>query len=274
LDKLLKEDAMSKQLSEGLGKFVHLVERQMLLHQELGKLVRQHTAAELGIPYHFITISRDIGAWGNAVASETAKRLQWKVYDQEIVDYIAKDRHIRRNLVDQMDEKAQSRIQESVARWLSTAQGQIYGSDEYHVALIKALATLAAQGQSILLGRGGAYALQEQPGLHVRITASLPVRVQRVSKRWNISAAEARKIVQKTDAERREFIQRHFKPERDDSRFFHLVFNTDALSVNHVVAAIIGIIEQSRQNIGVPQTPVFDSLAFQSSEQAPVQAMH
>jgi hypothetical protein len=38
---------MSKQLSEGLSGFIHLVERQMLLHDERRKLIRQHTVDEL-----------------------------------------------------------------------------------------------------------------------------------------------------------------------------------------------------------------------------------
>jgi cytidylate kinase len=259
---------MSK-LSEGLGGFVHLVERQMLLHEERRKLARQQAAGELKGPYNFITISRDIGALGDVVASEMALRLQWKVYDQEIVDYIAQNSHIRRNLVDQLDEKAQSLVHETVERWLLMLQGQSYSSDEYHVALIKALATLAAQGHSILLGRGGAYALQDQPGLHVRITASLPVRVLRLSKRWQISIEETKKIVLRTDAERKEFIQHHFKPDRNESCYFHLVLNTDSLSVDHVVAAIIGIIEQSQQPATAFQPMMPEKIVFQSSEQVP-----
>lgn len=254
-------------LSEGLGGFVHLVERQMLLHEERRKLVRQHGADELKGPYNFVTISRDIGAFGAVVASEIALRLQWKVYDKEIVDYIAQNSHIRRNLVDQLDEKAQGLVHESVERWLLTMQGQSYSNDEYHVALIKALATLAAQGRSILLGRGGVYALQDQPGLHVRITASLPVRVRRLSERWGTSIEETKKIVLRTDAERREFIEHHFKPDRSEGCYFHLVFNTDSLSVDHVAAAVIGIIGQGRQPATAFQPAAHERVAFQSSEQ-------
>ena len=137
---------MPKQLSEGLTGFVHLVERQMLLHEERGKLVRQHAVDEPTGPYHFITISRDVGALGDAVASELAERLQWKVYDKEIVDYIARDSRARHHLVDQLDEKTQSHVHDSVERLLSMFQGPSFSSDEYHIALIKALATLAAQG--------------------------------------------------------------------------------------------------------------------------------
>jgi cytidylate kinase len=260
---------MGKQLSEGMSGSVHLVERQMLLHEERSKLVQQQTVDELTDPFHFITISRDIGALGDAVASELAARLTWKVYDKELVDYIAGNSHVRRNLVDQLDEKTQSALRDSIDRLLLVFQERGFSSDEYHFALINALVTLAAQGQCILLGHGGAYALQGQAGLHLRMTASLPVRIRRLSKRWNISIEKTREIIQKTDAVRRDFIQRHFRPDRNDMHFFHLVFNTDNLTVDCIVAAVLGIIEQSKKQLATIQSPVFESLVFKSSEQTP-----
>ena len=255
---------MGRQESESLTTSVHLVERQMLFYEERRKLIRQHTVDEPAEPYNFITISRDIGALGDAVASETAKRLKWNVYDKEIVDYIATNSKVRHNLVDQLDERTQSLIYDSVDGLLRILQSQSFSNEEYHVALIKTLATLAAQGHAILLGHGGAFVLQGQPGLHVRITASLPVRIRRLSKKWSISDEKTRKTVLKTDAERRVFIRRHFNQDKDDIRFFHLVFNTDYLTVDRIAAAITGVVEQSRQQVPI-SLPV-ESFDFQSSE--------
>ncbi len=260
---------MGKQFSEGLRGFVRLVERQMLLHEEKSKLVRQHAVDERTGPYQFITISRDIGALGDVIASELAGHLQWKVYDKEIVDYIVKDSHARHQLVDQLDEKTQSHVHDSVERVLLLFQGEGFSNDEYHIALIKALAALAAQGRCVILGHGGVYALQEQAGLHLRITASLPVRVRRMSRRWNLSLDQTRKIVQKTDQDRKSFLQYHFKPEGDPLQYFHLFFNTDRLSVDSAVGAILGVLEKAKQQVEAPQPPVIDSFAFQNSEQVP-----
>lgn len=264
--KLLEGANMDKHISEGLTGFVHLVERQMLLHRERSKLIRQHVADEPAGPYQFTTISRDIGALGDAVASELAAHFQWKVYDKEIVDYIATHSHVRRNLVDQLDEKTQSHIHDSVEGVLLMFQGQSFSNYEYHIALIQALAALAAQGRCILLGHGGAYALREQPGLHVRISASFPVRVRRLSKRWNLSLEETRRIVRRTDQERKDFVQHHFKPDRNDLPF-HVLFNTDEFTVEYVVAAIVGILGRNLQRHEMLPAPEFNSFAFQNSEQ-------
>jgi cytidylate kinase len=249
---------------------VHMVERQMLLHEERDKLVRDSHAEIITGPYRFITISRDIGALGDIAAAELAKRLQWQVYDKEIVDYIANDSHVRHNLVRQMDEKAQNLIHDTVDRLLQMFEGSAFGNEEYHVALLRSLATLAARGGLIILGHGGAFALQGQPGLHLRMTASLALRMERLSKRWRLSLEETRRRVLQTDADRREFIRYHFKADADDIRFFNAVFNTDLATVDQIVTAILGLLKPiSDTESDHTQPPGFKRIVFQSSEDLP-----
>jgi hypothetical protein len=225
----------------------HLVERQMLLYNTRRKLARENHAEELAGPYRFVTISRDIGALGDIVASELGTRLCWQVFDKEIVDYIAKQSHVRQDLVRQMDETARSLVHDTVDRLLRMSQGGYFGNEEYHVALLKTLATLAAEGGVILVGHGGTFVLQGQPGLHLRITASLETRVERLSKRWVVPLEAARKRVLQIDAERRHFVLYHFKLDREDVRFFDLVFNTDHMSVEQVVTSVLGVMQQPEE---------------------------
>ncbi len=44
-----------------------------------------------------------------------------------------------------------------------------------------------------------------------------------------------------TDLDRRQFIARHFKRDLDDPRLYDLVFNTDYLTVDRIVAAILTV---------------------------------
>lgn len=67
----------------------HIVERQMLLHETLNKAAQPRPTAQANLRYRFITISRDRGSLGDAVAQDVAARLGWSVYDREIVDHIA-----------------------------------------------------------------------------------------------------------------------------------------------------------------------------------------
>jgi hypothetical protein len=229
---------MSRQPSSDSCGFLHLVERQMLLQTELHKLGPRDQPAHLPGPYRFITISRDAGSLGDQIASELGTRLGWSLYDKEIVDYIAHHSHVRQALVDQMDEHARNRIHDTIRRFL-----QPFGNDEYHVGMLKALVALAAREHAIILGHGGAFALRDQPGLHIRVTASLSQRVGRLALDWGLPLEETRRRVVRVDADRRSFIRFHFHEDREDTRFYHVIFNTDHFAASQVVGAIVGIVQ-------------------------------
>ncbi len=217
-------------------------ERQMRMWNVLHSAQQAHPviAPEKGLRYRFITLSRDDGSLGDAIAIELANRLGWHVFDKEIVDYIAKNNRVREDLVRQLDEKNQGIVYEAILRLLRMPEGMPFGSEEYHESLLKTLATLAARGAAVLVGRGANFALRESPdGLHVRITGSLEVRLRRESERQHLPAAKARLDLVARDAERRHFIRHLYGKDYDDPRYYHLTFNTDHLSVEQVTNAII-----------------------------------
>ncbi len=230
--------SMNSNEVKGAGR---LIERQMLLarFRQAGAGKAQKATGQ----YRFITISRDLGALGNFIASELATRLGWQVFDKEIVDYIAANSNVRLDLVKELDERAQNLMHDTVDRLLRMAEGVSFGNEEYHKALLKTLATFAAVGNVIIVGRGGANALQGQPGLYVRVTASLEIRVRRISERHRIPLDEARRKVQQVDAERRGFLQHHFKASAADERYYDLVINTDRTSVTQAADAVLGIMQ-------------------------------
>ena len=236
---------MHNKLSEGISGFTHLIEKQMKLHEFLEKTSWKGETDKFPFPFRFITISRDLGSWGSLIASELAAELHWKIYDKEVVDYIASHNHVVESMVSRLDEKTQNRIYEGIERVFTTFQPTGFSNDAYHVSLIQALSALAGQGECIILGHGSAFALQENNGLHIRITASMPARIQRMSQRLGIPAEQAKGIVEKTDRERADFIKRHFGIDAKRDTFFHAVFNTDKCSMEHVIAAILAMMGRS-----------------------------
>lgn len=230
-----------------------MIERQMLLSRFRHASATRKQSTETTEGYRFITVSRDLGALGNFVASGLAARLHWQVFDKEIVDYIAENSRVRQELVQDLDEKTLSLVHDTVARLLRMAEGVSFGNEEYHKALLKTLATLAAHGGAVIVGRGGACALHGEPGLHMRVTGSLEVRVERIGKRMHLSREEARRLVLQTDAERRSFLQQHFRAKAEDARFYDCIFNTDRVSVEQVVGAVLAIIKAGESGAGGTQ---------------------
>ena len=87
---------------------VDLVERQLGLWNARRRAAREKLSEESSSCFRFLTIARDEGSLGNEIAQELSRRLGWHVFDKEIVTYIAKNGHVRENLVSQLDQKSQS----------------------------------------------------------------------------------------------------------------------------------------------------------------------
>jgi len=195
-------------------------------------------------PYRFLTISRDIGTPGDVIAQALAERLGWRLYDKEIVNSIANNNHVREDLVRQLDEKDRGLIHDTILRMLRMPENAPFGSEEYHESLLKTLATLAANGDAILVGRGANFALRWlEQGLHVRITGSADVRIQRLSQFWRVSPAIARQRMLAIDGERRAFIRHHFRQDINDISHYNFVINTDRVPVNQIVATLQALLK-------------------------------
>ena len=237
----------------------HLIERQLLLSNVLKKAVNEAPIAEPENRFRFLTISRDHGSMGDAIAQELAGHLGWHVFDKEIVNYIAENSHVRESLVRQLDERSQSLIQDTIQRFLGMVEGGSFGIEDYHHALIRALAYLSARGEAIIIGRGANFAPRaERHGLHIRITASPETRVARLSERWKVSASEARRRMLALDSERRDFVRRHFHHDINDDRYYDLIYNTDQMEPDHVIASILAVISLpvSTASERVPHPPL------------------
>lgn len=219
-----------------------IIERQMLLRNVRCRCEEEGIPQGLDTRYSFVTISRDLGSLGDAIARLLAMRLGWHVFDKEIVNHISANSHVRETLVQQLDERVRTRIQDGLIRLFNIPESTPFGCEEYHEALIKTLAYLAALGNAILVGRGANFALrQEKSGLHVRLTASPQVRIQRLSERWALPQDQAAKRMNEKDAERRAFIRHHFNRDLEDVRSYDLVFNTDGLSPEQVADAVMRV---------------------------------
>jgi cytidylate kinase len=224
----------------------HMIERQMLFWNARLKADREGGREIPALRYRFVTISREVGSLGGSIAQELAGHLGWRVFDREIVDHIAEDAHVRHALVEQLDERAQNLVHETVRRILRLAEGQSFGEEEYHVSLMKALAYVAARGDAIVMGRGANFALHGCEGLHVRVTASQELRVDRLAARWNISRDAARGRLDMIDGERRAFIRHHYHRESADPNAFDLSLSTDRLSPAQGAASIVTALISAR----------------------------
>jgi CMP/dCMP kinase len=233
---------------------VNIIERHLRLWTAHRQTARKKLNEESRSGFQFLTIARDGGSLGNEIAQELSRRLEWHVFDKEIVTYIAENSHVRENLVSQLDQKSRGLVQDMISHLLMP-ESSSFGVAGYHVELLRTLAYIAAQGAAIIVGRGANFALRDDGrGLFVRLTASSEVRIQRLSRSWKVNPEEAHRRMQADDKERREFIRQYFRQDFDDMRFYDLIFNTDRLSIKQIATSILTVINrpQSETTKGLP----------------------
>lgn len=174
-------------------------------------------------PLPVITISREMGSGGKAIANLVAKRLgkNWKVYDQEIIDEIAREAHLERKLVKSIDEKrlplADELILEIFGRRFMNMSG-------YYKHLVRVLSLIGQRGQAIVLGRGANFIFPQ--ALKIRIICEMSQRVTWEMTYEGISRAEAIRRIDESDDERKDFVQTLFNHDHRKAHHYDMVIRT------------------------------------------------
>lgn len=205
---------------------MRLVERQMR-NWEIGRTQRlSHTPEQRPEVEDFICISREVGAGASKIAVLLAERLNWPVFDKELLHVMARYDQIREQIYASMDERDMSWTEATLRPFM---QPEFVKNDYFH-RLSETVLALARQGSAIFIGRGTDLVLPRGVGLRVRIIAPLEMRVKHVIEREDISEDEARTRISQLDADRAQYIQQHFHVDICDPQRYDLVINLQRLT--------------------------------------------
>ncbi|MBM3858486.1 MAG: cytidylate kinase-like family protein [Verrucomicrobia bacterium] len=198
---------------------------------------QQHVPARLP----FVTISRQYGceAFGLAVqlADLLNKRCQpavpWASYDREVLDRVSAELNLNREIVACMDGRRRSEMIEFFDTLLNRKVDEVV----LFRKIAEVICSLATNGHTILVGRGS-YLLTRSlnTGLHVRLIAPRPWRIQRIASWKNISLKDAEKDVEHCEIQRDTFLKTFFLQQPPNP--FDLILENSAFNV-HQMAEII-----------------------------------
>jgi cytidylate kinase len=189
----------------------------------------------------YLLISREKGAGGKAVAQLVGSRSGWQVFDNEIVDEIAKKANVRRQLIESLDERNRSTIHDMIGQLL---KGREIDQSDYLVILKQIMLTLGHQGDVIIVGRGARFILPSQFGLSVRMVAPVETRIRRTADQAHLSLAAARVEVEKVDRERVKLVRRNFGRNVADPLSHDLIINTAEMNIEAAAEIIITALER------------------------------
>jgi cytidylate kinase len=183
-----------------------------------------------------IAISREVGAGGATVARAVGARLDWRVYDHEILDRVAEDMHVRVGSLETLDERGAMWLQE----WLQSLGGEHrVNACSFSQHLIHALFTLAQPGHCIIVGRGAAQVLPGTTTLRVRLVAALKDRVHCIAQQLGLAPAMAKHYIDRKEQQRIRFVKDHFHCDPTDPLQYDLTLNTSRFSVEQCTDLIV-----------------------------------
>jgi cytidylate kinase len=207
-----------------------LLSRELLEHMETAQDVKR--PARTG-PY--ISISRQAGAGGLAIARIVGRQLGWDVLDKELLEFMAERYNMPRDMLEIVDETKANWFYDVLGSFLD-ARIVSHDSFVYHLERIVYLAAL--HGNVVFVGRGAQFALPRISGIAARVIKPKPLRVQALMARRQISQQQADGQVDELDKNRREFCRRHFHHDIENPAEYDVIINTERLS-DHAAAELI-----------------------------------
>lgn len=222
------------------------VQRRLKAQQELLDRFAAYTLPPDEVPGPFITLSRQYGCRAFDLAERLADRLNltvpgWRytVIDPKAIGDPEIGLRLGETIVNGLSERTRGLVEDWIGQLLARrpAEARVFG----HLA--RTLCTIAARGQVIIIGRGGAAITRKVPnGVHLRIVAPLAWRVENLSRLPERPEEASTTFVRQADRERESFVRKYLGLDVNDPDLYDLILNASRLSVDEQVAVIAGLI--------------------------------
>jgi len=200
--------------------------------------------------FRVVTVAREYGSGGAAVAARLAERLGFKLLDRGLVERIAEEARVPPDVAAKLDERVDPWVRRiGRALWYGgfEAVAAVHGNDVVDSDRVAALGgrileAAATAGECVIVGRGGQCLLRGRPDVfHVFVYAPRAECLRNLQARLG-PGADVELAFQETDRERTAYIRRYFGENRLDPHLYHLMVNS-ALGEEAAVSAILIALE-------------------------------
>lgn len=176
----------------------------------------------------WVAVSTQLGAFGREIAERVARKLDWQLFDKQILTSIVDHATMRERVIVHDDERGTSGMYDYLAHLLIPGH---LSRASYEVELMRVVSSIGRRGSAVLFGRGAQFVLDPSFGLRVRILGDRGVRIDAFSKEAKIPIAEATRRIDEDDAARRAFVRQVFRREIDDPLGYDVVVNGPAVGL-------------------------------------------
>jgi Cytidylate kinase-like family len=194
--------------------------------------------------FRLVTIEREYGCGGPAIAEQLALQLGWKLWDQLLTQEIARAAHVEPSAVRRCDEKLDGRLYRlAKSFWRGSydrgAPGvPAFDADCMMEMVQEILNRVAAEGNAVVVGRGAPYLLRERPdAFHIFLYAPRAEKIRRLLEE-NHTLEEAEDLVDTIDRERMAYVKHYFNADWPTRSLYHLMLNT-AVGDEPVISTVL-----------------------------------
>ena len=183
--------------------------------------------------YEYITIEREYGSGGNGIAKELADRLNYRLFDHNVVVETCKRLDMPYEFVSSMDE------QNSVKSFFK-APGKDYESFEDQIFRTERdiIREAAETPGCIFVGRCASEIINDKKCLKVFIRASRSYRLDRAIRVEKIGPNEAEEVMRRFDKRREKFFNAHANGKWGSPEYFDLILNSGSLGTDGCLAVL------------------------------------
>jgi len=207
-----------------------------MVEQQVGRWQLEERRQSASPPPVNVAFSRFPRSQAAELGQRVAEALGFGFFGIAIVEEIARSQGVQRELVSGVDEHVRSLIERFV---VDSFRRRPFLESDYVHGVVRTIATLGQRGRAVLLGRGSAQILPPERALRVLVVAPTADRIERLAKDEDLGLEAARRRLEREDAQRREFIQHHFRADPDDPTLYDLVVNTATLGTEDATPVVV-----------------------------------
>jgi cytidylate kinase len=185
--------------------------------------------------FRVITVAREFGSGGAAVAKKLSDRLGWRLLDRALLDDIARAARVDTALAERFDECVDPWIHRLAkqALWMGGLEGvaanpqpDIFDSEQMASLAQRVVTEAAAIGSCVIVGRGAQCILAGRDDvLHAYVYAPWSERVRRIRQRTP-ACRDVAELIRSTDRKRAAYIQEYFQKEWRDLNLYDVMVNS------------------------------------------------
>jgi cytidylate kinase len=211
-----------------------------------------------------VTLSRQIGSWGDEIAVRTCEILDYRYFDKqlmletaaevglvehEVIDF-SEDHYEVQDFISKLFRSGPRTVKHVIVRedvhgLIDPLSARVLNEAQC-ASLVRYTVLMAYEtGDIVIVGRGGQAILKDKPGaLHVRVIAPPEVRVQRLREQGMAGISDIKTKINQQDRATAEYLDRFFGIKSDDPAHYHLMINTGLMGIEEAAQVIAAAVNQ------------------------------